>query len=331
MICKNCGTNNSRNDTFCSYCGEKLDTRNYNNENLNFEEYQYQKPNKNRNILPIIVILIAVILIFIGGYLLLGDKILNKEVSISDIDINGKYQIDGDTYVLGLNDSVIIEPEIDPSDKDVNLKFELSNGDVANISESNNRCSIIGLREEKVNLNIYDGDKILKVIKISFKDNTLKQNKDNTENNLENNQQYNNSNEVNNSSNSQDIPTDELDYLMLSYFNNYPRAVEHGDVSFISDYVTSDGEVYKTLKKSIPSIYDRGTLVELQDYEKIKMKTVSNGVYSATYTVEWKVYNPEKNTIELQKEYADYIFKKSGGSYKLDHLENWQILSKQKL
>ena len=41
------------------------------------------------------------------------------------------------------------------------------------------------------------------------------------------------------------------------------------------------------------------------------------------------IYNPEEETYRLQREYADYIVKQSGSSYKLDRLENWEILSKQ--
>lgn len=330
MICKNCGTNNSKNDTFCSYCGEKLDTRNYKN-NLNYEEYRYEKNNKNKKI----IILIVVILIFIGGYLLLGDKILNKDISISGIDINGKYEMNGETYVFSVNDSVIIEPEIEPSNKDVDLKYELSNDDVANISESNNKCSIVGLKEEKVNLNIYDGDKILKVMKISFENNSEKDKKVNEDNNSTNNQQNNtsdNSSQGNvNSNSTENIPSDELDYLMSNYFYDYEQATSYGDFSIISEDVTSDGDACKTLKKTVPSIYDKGITVELKGYDKVKMKKVSNGVYSVTYTVDWEIYDPQKDTLRLQRERADYIFKQSGGSYKVDHLENWQILSKQYL
>ena len=42
-----------------------------------------------------------------------------------------------------------------------------------------------------------------------------------------------------------------------------------------------------------------------------------------------EIYNPEEETYRLQREYADYIVKQSGSSYKLDRLENWEILSKQ--
>ena len=58
-------------------------------------------------------------------------------------------------------------------------------------------------------------------------------------------------------------------------------------------------------------------------------KVISNGVYSITYTVDWEIYNPEEETYRLQRERADYVIKQTGSSYKLDRLENWEILSKE--
>ena len=337
MICKNCGTNNSRNDTFCSYCGEKLDTRNYNNEDREYQEYNYKKPSKNKNILPIIAILMAVILIFIGGYLLLGDKILNKDVSISNIDINGTYQMDGETYVFDVNDSVVIEPEIEPSNKDVDLKYELSDDDVANISELDNKCSIVGLKEEKVNLNIYDGDKILKVMKISFKDNSVKESNSNTSNNSKNTQQNDNSNNTNqgneNNSSTESIPLDQLDSVAASYLYDYQEASKYGDFSIVSGDLTENGKEYQESKSNVSTIYDKGITIELQDYNRTTAKKIENGVYSATYVVHWKIYNPEENSIRIQRETADYIIKQTGGTYKLDRRENWgkKVIKKEYL
>lgn len=340
MICKNCGTNNSKNDTFCSYCGEKLDTRNYNNKDREYQEYNYKKTSNKKNISPIIVILIVIILIFIGGYLLLGDKILNKDVSISNIDINGTYQMDGETYVFDVNDSVVIEPEIEPSNKDVDLKYELSDDDVANISELDNKCSIVGLKAEKVNLNIYDGDKILKVIKISFEDNSVKDSNIDTSNNSVNNQQSSSSDNSSNSNNSnqdntsnsstESIPFDKLDSVASSYLYDYQQAMNYGDFSFLSEDLIKNGGEYKETKKNIPVIYEKGITLELQDYNRTKAKKIADGIYSATYVVHWKIYNPQEDTTRIQMEKADYIIKQSGGTYKLDRRENLKI-SKQYL
>ena len=86
---------------------------------------------------------------------------------------------------------------------------------------------------------------------------------------------------------------------------------------------------YRELKKSVPRTYDKGIIIQLRACDKVKARKVSSGVYSITYTVDWEIYNPNENTYRLQREYADYIIYKSGGTCKLDRLENWEILSKE--
>ena len=116
---------------------------------------------------------------------------------------------------------------------------------------------------------------------------------------------------------------------MSCYLSNYQSAINYGNFSEISGSLTSNGALYRELKKSVPRTYDKGIIIQLRACDKVKARKVSSGVYSITYTVDWEIYNPNQETYRLQREYGDYIIYKSGGTCKLDRLENWEILSKE--
>ena len=180
-------------------------------------------------------------------------------------------------------------------------------------------------------------------IKISFKNEDISSSKNdvnNVVNNTTNNNTVNNNttnnynnNDKNNKQSSSDedsnIPLEDLTYFMSCYFSNYQNAINYGNFSEISGSLTSNGALYRELKKSVPRTYDKGIIIQLRACNKVKARKVSSGVYSITYTVDWEIYNPNQDTYRLQREYADYIIYKSGGSCKLDRLENWEILSKE--
>ena len=251
--------------------------------------------------------------------------------------------MDGETYVFGVNKTIVIDPEIKSSKDNVKLRYEIEDSGVASIMKLDNKCSIIGNNPQQTKLNIYNNDEFLESIKISFKNEDISSSKNdvnNVVNNTTNNNTVNNNttnnynnNDKNNKQSSSDedsnIPLEDLTYFMSCYFSNYQNAINYGNFSEISGSLTSNGALYRELKKSVPRTYDKGIIIQLRACNKVKARKVSSGVYSITYTVDWEIYNPNENTYRLQREYADYIIYKSGGTCKLDRLENWEILSKE--
>ena len=337
MICKNCGKNNTEGVPYCAYCGKPL--------NIQDDMYNPQptdKKDSSKNTIKIIAIIVSIFLVIGGGFLLFKDQLFGDDVSIEKINIEGNYEMDGETYVFGVNKTVIIEPKINSSSDKLDLSYKLDDSSIANVVKLNNKCSIVGLKEQGTNLNIYDGDKILKVLKISFKDDSKSKsatngnsssstvkNKTTTRNNSSTKNNSSSKNNDTTQSSSSSIPLDDITYFMSGYFNDYVDAMNYGDFSIISGELTTGGNAYNQYKKSIPHAYEKGITISLRGFDKVSAKKVSNGVYSITYTVDWEIYNPEEETYRLQREYADYIVKQSGSSYKLDRLENWEILSKQ--
>ena len=169
----------------------------------------------------------------------------------------------------------------------------------------------------------------MKVVKLSFKDrndNSTDKDKNDNGTDKDGNDNSTDKDKNNNDAGEESIPTDKLDIAVSNYLENYERAVYYGDFNEISDYVTYNGPIYKELKKTIPSAYENGITVLLSDYEKKGIKKLSNGEYKVSYVVKWTVNNQDGT--RLQTEYADYIIKKEVYEYKVDRLENWEILSK---
>lgn len=324
MICKNCGTKNKEGATYCSYCGKSL-----NDNDWIYEKSISQSTGSSTNIIKIIAIVVSIVLVLGGGFILLKDRIFRDDTSIEAIAVDGDYEMKDNTYVFDVNKTVIIRPKINSLSNKVDLIYKLDDSSVANIVKLDNSCSIVGLREQGTNLNICEGDKILKVVKIAFKNESTSNTNTSRNNNTNNAQVNNNSSRSTSQNQSSSIPLDDLTYFMSGYFNDYVDAVNYGDFSILSGKLTTGGNAYNQYKKSIPSTYEKGITISLRGYDKVSAKIISNGVYSITYTVDWEIYNPEEETYRLQRERADYVIKQTGSSYKLDRLENWEILSKE--
>ena len=168
MICKNCGTDNSDNAKFCAYCSSPLTTSSEPKKPQN-----RNKKNNNNKIIGIVLAFLSLVLIIVGGYLVLNGKIFKNEISVDAVTLDGDYEMDGDRYVLSTNENVIVIPNVKSSDSSYELKYEIEDTTAANIKQLGDKCTVIGLKETDANLNIYSGDKILKVVKLSFKDKNL--------------------------------------------------------------------------------------------------------------------------------------------------------------
>lgn len=176
MICKNCGTDNSDSAKFCAYCAAPLTTSNNPNKPQN-----KNKKNNNKKTMGIALVFVALIVVILGGYLVLNGDKFKDEIVVDAVTLDGDYEMDGDRYVLSTNEDVIVIPSVTCSDNSYELKYELEDATAANIDQSGDKCSITGLKETDTNLKIYSDDKILKVVKISFKDTTSSSEDEKTE------------------------------------------------------------------------------------------------------------------------------------------------------
>ena len=315
MICKNCGTSNSNNRTFCSYCGNNID--------------ESRNEKNSSPILKIAIVMLSLVLLAGGGYLLLRGKLLNNDISINEIIIDGDYKMNNDTYVFDLNKVVILNPKVESS-KDVDLEYEIEDSSVATLVKLDNKCSIVGIKPQETNLNIYNGDEILKVVKISFVEN-------NNGNDISSDTNSELSTNINNQDNTatnkpgantqteERIPVEEIELLMNSFYNNYEDAINYGMVSNVSGDLVQNGELYNEFNRTIPNTYEKGIKIQLEDYNKINIQRISNEQYRVTYVAKWTIYNPNNDETRLQSEQADYIVKKSGSSYKIDKMQNLKI------
>ena len=59
----------------------------------------------------------SIFLVLGGGFLLFKDQLFGDDVSIEKINIEGNYEMDGETYVFGVNKTIVIDPEIKSSNK----------------------------------------------------------------------------------------------------------------------------------------------------------------------------------------------------------------------
>ena len=137
MICKNCGKNNTEGVPYCAYCGKPL--------NIQDDMYNPQptdKKDSSKNTIKIIAIIVSIFLVIGGGFLLFKDQLFGDDVSIEKINIEGNYEMDGETYVFGVNKTIVIDPEIKSSKDNVKLRYEIEDSGVASIMKLDNKFSV---------------------------------------------------------------------------------------------------------------------------------------------------------------------------------------------
>ena len=80
----------------------------------------------------------------------------------------------------------------------------------------------------------------------------------------------------NNDSNSNSDSNSEVDLVVKGYLGNYADALNYGSIGYVSDYLTSSGDLYKQLSKTIPKTYANGTQVDVVGYTKNSMTREGN-------------------------------------------------------
>ena len=110
---------------------------------------------------------------------------------------------------------------------------------------------------------------------------------------------------------------------------NYGNARNYGSISYVSDYLTSSGDLYKQLSKTIPKTYANGTQVDVVGYTKNSMTREGNK-YRVSVTIEYNIYKQDKGA-QYQKEYMEFIVVQSSGQWLIDHYDNWQMLEQHNI
>ena len=133
----------------------------------------------------------------------------------------------------------------------------------------------------------------------------------------------------NNDSNSNSDSNSEVDLVVKGYLENYGNARNYGSISYVSDYLTSSGDLYKQLSKTIPKTYANGTQVDVVGYTKNSMKREGNK-YRVSATIEYNIYKQDKGA-QYQKEYMEFIVIQENGQWLIDKVENKQVREEKQI
>lgn len=232
----------------------------------------------------------------------------SDDVAVESIYPSSNAQKSGSGYVLPVGEEAQLKVKLsgDDIEKD-ELSYSLDDSSIADLSYDGNKCKIYGNQAGSTTLRImYDGEEIYSV-GLTFKES-------------ETASSNNNSNSDSNS---------EVDLVVKGYLGNYADALNYGSIGYVSDYLTSSGDLYKQLSKTIPKTYEKGTQVDVVGYTKNSMKREGNK-YRVSATIEYNIYKQDKEA-QYQKEYMEFIVVQSSGQWLIDHYDNWQMLEQHNI
>lgn len=234
----------------------------------------------------------------------------SDDVAVESIYPSSNAQKSGSGYVIPVGKEAQLKVKLSGDNvENDELSYSLDDSSIADLSYDGNKCILYGNQAGSTTLRImYDGDEIYSV-GLTFKESETA------------------SSNNNNSSNSE--ANSEVDLVVKGYLGNYGNARNYGSISYVSDYITSSGALYKQLSKVIPKGYEKGTKVDVVGYTKNSMKRESNK-YRVSVTVEYNVYTQEKG-LQYQKEYMEFIVVQSSGQWLIDHYDNWQMLEQHNI
>ena len=232
----------------------------------------------------------------------------SDDVEVKNIYPSSNVQKSGNGYILPVGEESQLKVKLSGHDVESDdLSYSLDDTSIAGLSYDDNKCILYGNQEGSTTLRImYDGKEIYSVGLI-FKESST------TESNNSNNSDSNS----------------EVDLVVKGYLGNYGDALNYGSVSYVSNYLTSSGALYKELAKTIPKTYEKGTQVDVIGYTKNNMKREGNK-YRVSATIEYNIYKQDK-VPQYQKEYMEFIVVKSLGQWLIDHYENWQMLEQHNI
>lgn len=234
----------------------------------------------------------------------------SDDVAVESIYPSSNAQKSGSGYVLPVGEEAQLKVKLsgDDIEKD-ELSYSLDDSSIAELSYDGNKCILYGNQAGSTTLRImYDGDKIYSV-GLTFKESDITSS--------------------NNDSNSNSDSNSEVDLVVKGYLENYGNARNYGSISYVSDYLTSSGDLYKQLSKTIPKTYEKGTQVDVVGYTKNSMTREGNK-YRVSVTIEYNIYKQDKGA-QYQKEYMEFIVVQSSGQWLIDHYDNWQMLEQHNI
>ena len=234
----------------------------------------------------------------------------SDDVAVESIYPSSNAQKSGSGYVLPVGEEAQLKVKLsgDDIEKD-ELSYSLDDSSIAELSYDGNKCILYGNQAGSTTLRImYDGDEIYSV-GLTFKESDITSS--------------------NNDSNSNSDSNSEVDLVVKGYLENYGNARNYGSISYVSDYLTSSGDLYKQLSKTIPKTYEKGTQVDVVGYTKNSMKREGNK-YRVSATIEYNIYKQDKGA-QYQKEYMEFIVVQSSGQWLIDHYDNWQMLEQHNI
>lgn len=234
----------------------------------------------------------------------------SDDVAVESIYPSSNAQKSGSGYVLPVGEEAQLKVKLSGDDvENDELSYSLDDSSIADLSYDGNKCILYGNQAGSTTLRImYDGDEIYSV-GLTFK-----------EIDITSSNNYSNSNSDSNS---------EVDLVVKGYLENYGNARNYGSISYVSDYLTSSGDLYKQLSKTIPKTYANGTQVDVVGYTKNSMKREGNK-YRVSATIEYNIYKQDKGA-QYQKEYMEFIVVQSSGQWLIDHYDNWQMLEQHNI
>ena len=234
----------------------------------------------------------------------------SDDVAVESIYPSSNAQKSGSGYVLPVGEEAQLKVKLsgDDIEKD-ELSYSLDDSSIAELSYDGEKCILYGNQAGSTNLRImYDGDEIYSV-GLTFKESDITSS--------------------NNDSNSNSDSNSEVDLVVKGYLENYGNARNYGSISYVSDYLTSSGDLYKQLSKTIPKTYANGTQVDVVGYTKNSMTREGNK-YRVSATIEYNIYKQDKGA-QYQKEYMEFIVVQSSGQWLIDHYDNWQMLEQHNI
>ena len=234
----------------------------------------------------------------------------SDDVAVESIYPSSNAQKSGSGYVLPVGEEAQLKVKLSGDDvENDELSYSLDDSSIADLSYDGNKCILYGNQAGSTTLRImYDGDEIYSV-GLTFKESDITSS--------------------NNDSNSNSDSNSEVDLVVKGYLENYGNARNYGSISYVSDYLTSSGDLYKQLSKTIPKTYEKGTQVDVVGYTKNSMKREGNK-YRVSATIEYNIYKQDKGA-QYQKEYMEFIVVQSSGQWLIDHYDNWQMLEQHNI
>ena len=198
----------------------------------------------------------------------------SDDVAVESIYPSSNAQKSGSGYVLPVGEEAQLKVKLSGDDvENDELSYSLDDSSIAELSYDGNKCILYGNQAGSTTLRImYDGDEIYSV-GLTFKESDIASS--------------------NNDSNSNSDSNSEVDLVVKGYLENYGNARNYGSISYVSDYLTSSGDLYKQLSKTIPKTYANGTQVDVVGYTKNSMKREGNK-YRVSATIEYNIYKQDK-------------------------------------